>query len=412
MFNRIASYLMRKALGWTGSIPMLNLSSTGHTVIHTRTPARQVISLYNLYRNEMRESPCYSNLKQILDTDFNLTCSFSDITTRTYTDASSIPPEVSYSTTIKKLATSDTHVIIRKHTSNETYTHKKLPVIVYVQQGQTVIDYDISSTKYVMDMLQNVFSDITEYIPVINKDSNKVMFLTESISGLYFKVVDINTTSEHKYKKKDYKYNYGDDLLETYRNIRSNIVEGKSGLYLMHGPPGCGKTALIYRLIDEISNRLAVYNVVYVTPEMTSRIGSPLFTELLMSIREDAKGPIVLIMEDTGEFITHQDNRHPATVALLNITDGIVGAAMGDGISVIITYNNDDNIKLDEAIVRRCVYDMYVGPLTIEQSDNWCEVHNIPPLGESMTISQLYKYLNSSAPSRDRLDTTLEDSQA
>jgi len=275
------------------------------------------------------------------------------------------------------------------------YKHKQRDVLFYKVDSSFYFEYEIKESNYIDSLVDYLYSDVESFIPKINKTRTNIMILVQDMTGIYFREINLQARNP-KYIKSDYKYNYSTEVLEEYKKIRDNVLNFESGLYLLYGPPGCGKSALIYRLIDEVKSKEADYKFLYVTPEMTSKIGSPEFTDLLISIRESVTGPVVLVLEDTGEYIAARENRLPATVAILNITDGILNIAAGAGLSIIITYNNEDQ-EIDPAITRpgRCLGQIHIGSLSSSESDEWCNYHDIPSLGESLTLADLYHYKKS-----------------
>ena len=272
------------------------------------------------------------------------------------------------------------------------YIHKDLNIIFKMfAHLELIIIYDNKLEDIVMEFVRSLFTDITDLLPATSSKETNVLFLVKDGHGAMFTPMDMAPNS--KYVKKDYKYNYSPDILESYVVMRDNILAKQSGLYILYGDPGCGKTALIYRLIDELSSKSKDYRVIYCTPEILSILGTPEFTALLIELRRNCKGPIVLLLEDAGEFIEMRDSRDSATTAILNLTDGLLGTMLGSGINFIISYNKE-GMSVDQALLRngRLKRKLHFLPLDPDQVMEWCTYHKVPELYNSMPLCDLYTY--------------------
>ena len=125
----------------------------------------------------------------------------------------------------------------------------------------------------------------------------------------------------------DIKKNYNDDL--PYDKYKEFCEKDGSGLALMFGTPGTGKTSLIKKLIYDCSDT----NFYIMDFSMLQNIVSGQFVSFLLGLKN-----AVIIMEDC-EYVLKRRNTHENTLinSLLNITDGLVGDALN--IRFLCTFN-------------------------------------------------------------------------
>lgn len=155
---------------------------------------------------------------------------------------------------------------------------------------------------------------------------------------------------------------YNDDFAHEDEKIRKFIEsEDKSGLVILHGEKGTGKTTYIRNIISSYPNK----KFVFVTPDLVTLLGSPSFTSFINTLNNH-----IIILEDCENVI--RDRRttgaNSAVSTLLNMTDGLLADDLG--IKFICTFNED--IKdIDSALMRKgrliCKYEFK--PLTVEKTN-------------------------------------------
>ena len=178
---------------------------------------------------------------------------------------------------------------------------------------------------------------LLEFVKPLPEDTDKIV--------TYDLVVSTNTgfsTTECTSSRNidiDIKKNYNDDL--PYDKYKEFCEKDGSGLALMFGTPGTGKTSLIKKLIYDCSDT----NFYIMDFSMLQNIVSGQFLSFLLGLKN-----AVIIMEDC-EYVLKRRNTHenPLINSLLNITDGLVGDALN--IRFLCTFNAALT-DIDEALLR------------------------------------------------------------
>lgn len=144
----------------------------------------------------------------------------------------------------------------------------------------------------------------------------------------------------------------GEDILEYQSKLLTSLDEESSGLHLLHGKPGVGKTSLLLHLISVTKSR---HQLIYLPTQYFESISSPAsfsFWAELAEKREEGKRTILLV-EDAEALIQSRetvDGYQASQVSnLLNVTDGILGQALG--LHVMATFNTEVG-KIDPALLR------------------------------------------------------------
>ena len=178
---------------------------------------------------------------------------------------------------------------------------------------------------------------LLEFVKPLPEDTDKIV--------TYDLVVSTNTgfsTTECTSSRNidiDVKKNYNDDL--PYDKYKEFCEKDGSGLALMFGAPGTGKTSLIKKLIYDCSNT----NFYIMDFSMLQNIVSGQFLAFLLKLQN-----AVIIMEDCEYILKRRDtHENPLINSLLNITDGLVGDALN--IRFLCTFNAALT-DIDEALLR------------------------------------------------------------
>jgi len=140
----------------------------------------------------------------------------------------------------------------------------------------------------------------------------------------------------------DLALNYGDDFPEINDKLIDALHDNYSGLYMLHGLPGTGKTTYIRYLASVLKK-----DVMFFPTSFVNEITNPAILNLLRKKQE-----CVLILEDAEKALTkrHLSDEPSLVSTLLNMTDGILGDILK--LNVIVTYNCDRQ-DIDEALLRK-----------------------------------------------------------
>ena len=137
---------------------------------------------------------------------------------------------------------------------------------------------------------------------------------------------------------------YNDSFLKEDEKIKKFIEEDdKSGLIILHGEKGTGKSSYIKHLVSEFPER----KFVYVPSSFITLLGEPAFGSFLISLNNH-----VIVLEDCENAIKDRKTTGSASAVslLLNMTDGILSDDLG--IKFICTFN-DDMKNIDSALLRK-----------------------------------------------------------
>lgn len=177
---------------------------------------------------------------------------------------------------------------------------------------------------------------------------------------------------------------YNDDF--EYDKV-TNFVQGQeSGLIILHGDPGSGKTYILRNLAQTNPDK----KFYFMDKSTFEYISSDTLINFLFS---NSVKDSVFVLEDCETLLTDRmatGNHLLSTI--LNLSDGI----LGDGLNIkfICTFNADI-AKLDKAILRkgRLKYKYEFKALTPEKTQELAkELGKDIPEGESLTVAEIYNW--------------------
>jgi len=197
----------------------------------------------------------------------------------------------------------------------------------------------------------------------------------------------LNKISTHKLDV-DLDTNYDEYVSEFYDKANEFIRKDKaSGLLLMTGLPGTGKTSLINKMMQDNPD----INFIYINDSILSHIESPEFVHYLSTISNS-----VLILEDQENLLKSRDNHaNPIISTLLNITSGLLSSSIN--CRIIITYNyGNKNVDVDNALKRkgRLVASVNIGKLSLEKTKKLASKLGLNPdeFNDDSLLSDIYNY--------------------
>lgn len=180
------------------------------------------------------------------------------------------------------------------------------------------------------------------------------------------------------------KSHYNDDF--DYDKV-NNFINGKdSGLVILHGIPGTGKTYVLRNLAQENPKK----KFYFMDKSTFEYISSDTLINFLFSnsVKES-----VFVLEDCETLLSDRMNTGNHLLStILNLSDGI----LGDGLNIkfICTFNADIS-RLDEAILRkgRLKYRYEFKELTPEKTQELAkELGKSIPEGKSLTVGDIYNW--------------------
>jgi len=188
---------------------------------------------------------------------------------------------------------------------------------------------------------------------------------------------------EIKHYEIDLHKQYNDDFMPADRKINTFLNEPKSsGIVLLHGLYGSGKTTYIRHLINSTEK-----NFIYVPLNMVGSLNEPEFLPFISQYRDS-----VLIIEDCENLIQSRkiNGESNSLVNLLNMGDGLLGDALR--LKIICTFNADLK-EIDEALLRkgRLIVRYFFDKLHEEKSISLQrEIKRKPLLNEALTLADIY----------------------
>ena len=188
----------------------------------------------------------------------------------------------------------------------------------------------------------NCIYDMTD-LDVVYRCMKEVKFrdLGEKCKMVDYVVYDrtFHTTSLRVQKQDcDISLNYNDDIPD--ERIEQWINSKESGLMVLHGKPGTGKTSYIRNLIYRTKNRFMFFD-----KSLFHHMSDSSLIDMLLEHRNS-----VIVLEDCEDLLTDRTGLGSCLATILNLTDGILGDSLK--FKFICTFNANV-VDIDPAILRK-----------------------------------------------------------
>ena len=237
--------------------------------------------------------------------------------------------------------------------------------------------YIYSMNKFIKEIV--VYSDeeptyLKDFVKESEENTSKnpeFIYITRDTNGGFS-----NTILEINHNLNVSLDNYNEDL--PYDKMKEFCEGDSSGLMLLSGLCGTGKTTIIKKLIHDCSDT----QFILLSADTLANIDSTTFMSYLIKNGSNA----VLVMEDCDTLLKSRDiiGNSSAISTLLNLSDGILGDALN--LKFICTYNTDES-NIDKALLRkgRLKLKYVFGKLSKDR------VHKLnPKLNTEMTLAEIY----------------------
>lgn len=176
--------------------------------------------------------------------------------------------------------------------------------------------------------------------------------------------------------------NYNDDFIPVYNDVVDFLNQRESGLVLLYGIPGSGKSTMIRHLCSNVPR-----DYVIVPNSVAPRLGDPDFISYVTSCKD-----YVFILEDCEQLLMDRSDNpwNNAITTILNMADGLLSDIVN--IKFICTFNAEVD-KIDPALLRkgRCFAKYEFKELCEEKVKNLNDKYNLGVKEiKPMTLAEIY----------------------
>lgn len=230
--------------------------------------------------------------------------------------------------------------------------------------------------------IHDILDEMIEKLPVEEKNDlyGRVQLIYQVNGNLDTHYAEINKVNI------DLNTHYNDDFIEIDNKIGNFIDDNKkkSGLILLNGEPGTGKSYYIRHLVNK-HNR----NFIIITPQMASYLSQPMFTDFLVEHQNS-----IFILEDCEKVLLDREKfgMSDSISSILNMSDGLLSDVYS--CKFICTFNSNLE-SIDQAAMRkgRCVVHYEFKKLSIEKSQNLLnELGYDVKTDKEMSLADIYNY--------------------
>jgi SpoVK/Ycf46/Vps4 family AAA+-type ATPase len=216
--------------------------------------------------------------------------------------------------------------------SSETYIH----VSLYKKDASITIEgFDREKVKEVVALFN----------PLLKKKSQRkgrVCGVLKSMDSIV--ISDLGVTTGN-FTAENYESKVVEDYKFLVKDLASKTPRGR--LVVLNGKPGGGKSYFVRGLINDVENVVFVV----VPSSLIGHLSDPSFMPAILSLQEEEKSPIILILEDADAALLPRGTDNMSTISdLLNYADGIIGNIVD---MRIIATTNAKKMEIEPALLRK-----------------------------------------------------------
>jgi hypothetical protein len=199
--------------------------------------------------------------------------------------------------------------------------------------------------------------------------SSEGRFYTDDIDTIDFESVNINEL-------------YNDDFAEVDEIISGSLQKNESGMILLHGEPGTGKTTYIKHLICKHSEK----QFIFIQNDFVRDLLNPSFVFFLLQNKNS-----ILLIEDAEKVVVSREHLASDSVVstILQLTDGLFSDYLN--IKIICTFNTNIE-RIDKALLRkgRMIAKYKFAPLSPEKTSALANKLGFENAKGSMTLADIF----------------------
>lgn len=253
-----------------------------------------------------------------------------------------------------------------------------LLVWVTLEYGTLIVEflYDLNDNE-----LEKWIIDTNHKLRVQFGEKKSPMFKVLSQSDRGFHTDEVKTSD---FNEIDIAGLYNDDFNEIDEIIKESMKEIHSGLILLHGKPGTGKTTYIKHLMSVFNETVFIF----IQNEFVKDLLNPAFISFLLKHKDS-----ILVIEDAEKVISSRENISEDSVVstILQLTDGLFSDFLN--IKIICTFNTSID-KVDKALLRkgRMIAKYEFENLSVEKSNILLEKQGFEASDKELSLADIFGY--------------------
>lgn len=266
--------------------------------------------------------------------------------------------------------------------NSNSFKKKDHPEVLIVQKDEKwILSIDDTTIRVLSSYFdyKELVQSVLKWLPQQEKQSKTASIDLVAFDNHYYTI-----NSKIKRTVVDFDTHYNNDIKTMHKDLLEFLNERESGLVVLHGCAGSGKTFYIKHLLSSLDKQF-----VLVTNAIAAHMAEPEFIAFMMENKDS-----IFILEDCEQILmAREENRFGGAISnILNMSDGLMSDIFN--IKFICTFNTDIE-NIDKALLRpgRCFVNYEFKPLCKEKSINLLKSlgHEIDNPRE-MTLAEIYNY--------------------